>query len=80
MSAGIYRLAAGAVDPQTPHTEDEVYYVLEGRAKIEVEDDRYDVEPGSIVFVRAGADHRFYDIESDLTVLVFFAPEEGASG
>jgi mannose-6-phosphate isomerase-like protein (cupin superfamily) len=31
-SAGIYRLMAGEADEQTPHHEDEIYYVLSGRA------------------------------------------------
>jgi hypothetical protein len=31
LSAGLYMLAAGAVDRQEPHTEDEIYYVISGR-------------------------------------------------
>ena len=34
LSAGLYVLDAGAVDPQPPHTEDEIYHVLAGRARI----------------------------------------------
>src|SRR5215472_15444451 len=37
LSAGIYVLAAGAEDPQQPHTEDEIYYVLRGRARMSCE-------------------------------------------
>ena len=37
-----------------------------------------DVGPGTILFVERLADHRFLDIAEDLTVLVFFAPPEGA--
>src|SRR5436190_6009498 len=50
-SAGVYRLSAGEIDPQTPHAEDEIYYVLAGRAELEVEGKRQSVEPGSIAFV-----------------------------
>jgi hypothetical protein len=32
-SAGVYRLAAGETDRQTPHAEDEIYYVLEGASR-----------------------------------------------
>jgi quercetin dioxygenase-like cupin family protein len=78
LSAGLYELAAGAVDPQTPHGEDELYVVLEGRASLRVAGLRHPVEPGSIVFVEAGVEHRFEAIESDLSVLVFFAPPEGS--
>jgi quercetin dioxygenase-like cupin family protein len=35
------------------------------------------LEPGAVVFVAARVEHRFYDIEEELTVLVFFAPAEG---
>jgi quercetin dioxygenase-like cupin family protein len=78
LSAGLYELEAGAVDPQTPHGEDELYVVLEGRASLRVAGQAHPVEPGSIVFVEAGVEHRFEAIESDLTVLVLFAPPEGS--
>ncbi len=76
LSMGVYRLPAGGVDPQKPHTEDEVYYVLSGRAQIRVGEEDRSVSTGSIVFVAAGVDHRFHTIEEDLTILVFFAPAE----
>jgi mannose-6-phosphate isomerase-like protein (cupin superfamily) len=76
MSAGLYRLPAGGRDEQTPHREDEVYVVLEGRATLEVDGDRVAVGPHSIVFVPANADHRFVDIQEDLVSLVVFAPAE----
>lgn len=76
MSAGVYQLAAGATDPQEPHTEDEVYYVVQGQAQIQVATEQIPVKAGSIVFVGANVDHRFHSITEDLTVLVFFAPAE----
>jgi mannose-6-phosphate isomerase-like protein (cupin superfamily) len=78
LSAGLYELAAGAFDPQKPHGEDELYVVLEGRASLRVAGLHHPVEPDSIVFVEAGVEHRFEAIESDLSVLVFFAPAEGS--
>lgn len=80
MSAGVYELAAGATDPQEPHTEDELYYVAAGRARIQVGDEDAPVEAGSLVFVAANVPHRFHSITEDLTVLVFFAPAEYARG
>jgi quercetin dioxygenase-like cupin family protein len=77
LSVGLYVLPVGATDPQQPHTEDEVYHVVGGRARIRVGAEDRVVEAGAVVFVEAGVDHRFYDIEEDLTVLVFFAPAEG---
>ncbi|HKS71218.1 MAG TPA: cupin domain-containing protein [Ktedonobacterales bacterium] len=76
LSAGVYQLAAGADDPQQPHTEDELYYVVTGRARIRVGDEDAPVEAGSLVFVAANVEHRFHTIAEDLTVLVFFAPAE----
>jgi mannose-6-phosphate isomerase-like protein (cupin superfamily) len=79
LSAGLYVLDAGADDPQQPHTEDEVYHVLEGRAVLEVAGEQRPVQPGSIVFVAAGVAHRFHSIASKLAVMVFFAPAQGTT-
>jgi mannose-6-phosphate isomerase-like protein (cupin superfamily) len=76
LSMGLYILPAGGVDPQQPHTEDEVYYVASGRAKIQVADEDRAVQAGSIVYVAKNVEHRFHSIEEELTVLVFFAPAE----
>ena len=76
LSMGVYVLPAGGVDLQSPHTEDEVYYVASGRAMIRVAAEDRSVGPGSIVFVAANVEHRFHSIEDDLIVLVFFAPAE----
>jgi mannose-6-phosphate isomerase-like protein (cupin superfamily) len=76
LSVGLYVLRAGAVDHQTPHTEDEVYYVISGAARITVGDQERSVSAGSVVFVAADAPHRFHDIEAELVVLVVFGPAE----
>lgn len=76
MSAGLYVLPAGAVDPQHPHREDELYYVVKGRARMTVGNDERAVTAESLIFVEANQEHRFYDIIEDLVVLVFFAPAE----
>ena len=76
LSMGLYVLPTGDLDPQSPHTEDEVYYILSGRAKIQVADEDRDVQAGSIVYVAKNMEHRFHSIEEELTVIVFFAPAE----
>lgn len=76
LSLGLYKLAAGATDPQKPHAEDEVYYVVNGRGRIRIGDEDVAVQEGSIVFVGAAVEHRFFDISEDLELLVFFAPAE----
>jgi mannose-6-phosphate isomerase-like protein (cupin superfamily) len=76
LSMGLYVLATGGVDPQSPHTEDEVYYVVSGRAQIKVADEDRAVQAGSIMYVAKNVKHRFHSIEEELTVIVFFAPAE----
>src|SRR3974377_1752862 len=72
LSAGLYMLPAGVVDTQEPHTEDEIYYVISGRASILVDQENRPVEAGSLVFVKANVVHRFHTITEDLRVLVIF--------
>ena len=76
MSAGIYVLPAGGVDGQKPHSEDEVYYVLSGRATVLVGGEERPVQAGSVIFVAAEVEHRFHSIEEELVLLVVFAPAE----
>ncbi|HXI45565.1 MAG TPA: cupin domain-containing protein [Candidatus Acidoferrales bacterium] len=76
LSVGVYVLAAGGVDHQSPHTEDEVYYVVSGRGTLSVGDEERPVTAGSIVFVAADVPHRFHDITEELVVLVAFGPAE----
>jgi mannose-6-phosphate isomerase-like protein (cupin superfamily) len=73
LSCGIYRLPAGAKDLQAPHDEDEVYYLIRGRGRLRVEGEERSIGPGSILYVRATSEHTFFEIEEDMTLLVFFA-------
>lgn len=74
MSCAMYRLPAGAKDMQAPHLEDEVYIVIEGRARLRIDDEEQDVGPGTVLFVGATTDHSFFDITEDLTLLAVFGP------
>ncbi len=76
MSAGIYVLPKGGTDPQKPHREDEMYYLVRGRARMQIGNEHAEVHAGSVIFVEAELEHRFYDIQEELEVLVFFAPAE----
>jgi mannose-6-phosphate isomerase-like protein (cupin superfamily) len=76
LSMGLYVLATGGTDPQSPHTEDEIYYVVSGRAQIKVVDENRAVQSGSVVYVAKNLEHRFHSIEEELTIIVFFAPAE----
>jgi mannose-6-phosphate isomerase-like protein (cupin superfamily) len=78
LSSGVYVLAAGATDKQSPHKEDEIYYVVRGTAKIHIGGQQAPVNQGSVIFVEAYAEHRFFDVEEDLVLLVLFAPPESS--
>lgn len=76
LSVGVYVLAAGAADPQNPHNEDEMYYVVRGRGRMRVAAEEQVVKAGSVIFVPAKVDHCFFDVSEELEILVFFAPAE----
>ena len=76
LSIGRYRLPAGAVDPQQPHTEDEVYVVRHGKGVLRTPGGDTAAVPGAVLFVPAGEHHQFVDIEEALDLLVLFAPAE----
>ena len=48
---GLYRLKAGGTDEQRPHTEDEVYFVLSGKATFQFGGQSQVVVSGSLIFV-----------------------------
>lgn len=74
LSLGLFVLRVGETDTQSPHTEDEVYYVIKGNGAIQVGGEDRTVTPGSTVHVGRGIDHRFHSITEDLTIMVFWAP------
>lgn len=80
LSAGLYVLEVGAIDPQSPHTEDELYYVVGGRGSVTVGTETRGVSPGSLIFVAATVPHRFHDIVERLEILVVFGPAEDTRG
>jgi mannose-6-phosphate isomerase-like protein (cupin superfamily) len=73
LNAGLYHLAAGSEDRQSPHKEDEVYHIVKGKARFRAGEEERPVQAGSVIYVRAGVGHRFLEIEEDLEVLVFFS-------
>lgn len=76
LSVGTYSVRAGGTDHQVPHTEDEIYVVMSGRATLVAGNEQAVLGPSAVVFVAAGEEHRFTDITEDLAVLVLFAPAE----
>lgn len=78
LELGVYVLVAPEPDRQQPHELDEVYVVLEGRGRLEVEGEKIDLGEGHAVFVPAGAEHRFTGYER-LSLLVVFAGPSGGT-
>jgi len=78
ISAGVYRLAAGAEDRQTPHTEDEIYYVVSGHGRFGAAGRDTEVSPGDVLFVPKAEPHQFHDVDEDLVLLVVFGPAGGS--
>lgn len=75
MSCAVYHLPQGCKDMQSPHAEDEVYFVLSGKGSLRINDDKHSIEPGTVLFVKANTMHSFFDIEEDITVLAMFGPQ-----
>ena len=77
LSCSVYHVPAGSKEMQSAHVEDELYFVLEGKGRLRVEDDEHAVEKGTMLYVKADSEHTFFEIEEDLTVLAFFGSTSG---
>lgn len=65
-------------DDQQPHTRDELYFVMSGTGHFDNNGAVTPFAPGDVLFVRAGAPHRFTDFTDDFaTWVVFYGPEGG---
>ena len=71
MRLGLY--APRKFDPQGPHDQDELYFVLEGSGTFVHNGKRTTFEPGDAMFVAAGVEHRFEDFSDDFATWVVFA-------
>jgi mannose-6-phosphate isomerase-like protein (cupin superfamily) len=76
-SLSVELYAPRGVDPQGPHTRDEVYAVVRGNGWFRNGDDRHRFGPGDVLFVPAGVVHRFEEFTDDMMVWVFFYGPEG---
>jgi len=76
MSVELY--APVGKDPQTPHAQDELYFVLDGRGEFALAGERHTFAPGDAFFVPAGVEHRFENFTPDFaTWVVFWGPAGG---
>ena len=76
MSVEVY--APRGADPQTPHLQDELYIIQSGHGTFFKDGARVAFEPGDVLFVEAGLEHRFEDFSDDfVTWVIFWGPEGG---
>lgn len=64
-------------DPQSPHQQDEIYVIVQGQDQFYYNGERHAFEPGDLLFVPAGSEHRFEDFNDDLLVWVIFYGPRG---
>ncbi len=76
MDAGILSLSPKEKDPQGPHANDELYYVIKGSGFIRIEKEDLPIKSGSIIFVPARKKHNFHGNNDELQVLYVFAGED----
>ncbi len=78
MTVEIYRPIKN--DMQTPHLQDELYVIISGTGDFLNNGVRAAFQPGDVLFVAAGADHRFENFTDDFaTWVIFYGPLGGES-
>ena len=81
MAGGTMRVevfAPQGVDVQTPHAQDELYFVHSGTSDIVINGQRFAAAAGDAFFVAAQVDHRFENFSKDfVTWVVLYGPPGG---
>ncbi len=76
LSLGVYRHGVGVEVPQDPHTEDEVYYVIDGDGTVSVDGVDHAIRAGSVVYLPALVPHHFHSVTRGSPRSGFFSPAE----
>jgi mannose-6-phosphate isomerase-like protein (cupin superfamily) len=72
LAVGLLVLQSGEEDTQTPHTSDEVYYVISGNGFLRIKNKDYPVSQDKLFFVAKDVEHYFHSNSQELKVLYFF--------
>jgi len=76
MTLGLY--APLGHDPQTPHTQDELYIIRSGRAEFSLAGETHRCAVGDVLFVAAGVEHHFLNLSDEFSAwVVFWGPKGG---
>jgi mannose-6-phosphate isomerase-like protein (cupin superfamily) len=78
MRFGLY--APRGKDVQTPHTQDELYVIISGSGTFTNDGEARPFAPNDVIFVKAGAEHRFTDFTPDFAAWVIFWGPSGGEG
>lgn len=70
--AGVLRLNPGQKDSQGFHSEDELYFVIEGKGYINILEENHQISKGSFIFVPSNTKHYFHGNKERLVVLYVF--------
>ncbi len=63
---------------QTPHVQDEIYFIVRGRGVLLHDGRRDPFQSGDLLFVAAGVKHQIEDISADFAMWrVFYGPAGG---
>lgn len=74
-SIAYVRIAVAAVVPPHVHAkEDDNLFILQGRAKMRVGDEQFDIGQGAQITVPAGIEHEIFDVNEELLIYDVFAP------
>ena len=69
--------APRGVDPQTPHSRDEIYVIASGSGRFRRGSQETSFGVGDVLFVPAREEHRFVEFTDDFASWVFFYGPEG---
>lgn len=75
----VERYDPGPVDPQQPHTRDELHVIVSGRGACVRGDERLEFGPHDVPFVLAAEPHRFVDCTHEFRTRVIFAGPGGGA-
>jgi quercetin dioxygenase-like cupin family protein len=76
MSVGLAEIEPGGVLPLHHHAPAEVYHVLEGEGRAEVEGETHELRPGRLLFIPADAKHRTINTGSAPLRCLFVFPTD----
>lgn len=74
MTVGLKRYRKETASGKGPreHTEEELYYVLDGKGEITIGEETHPVATGDLLYVPTGESHDVIEIDHEITVLKVF--------